>query len=194
MMAATHRLGGLAAGVAAAAVLHTEPLGSGMVIAGAVLGSLFPDIDNRNSSISRKWRVLSLAVTVGQAVIRGMSNLFPARQKKYIRSLLGHRGITHSLIPVVSLPLIMVLVGYSIGYVAEGAYAAFGLAAGILSHLLFDMLAGGVPLFMPFSVKRVTVANIKTGGGIEWLFRAVLIIIFAYFGREAIPWQKLLQV
>lgn len=193
MMAATHRLGGLAAGAAAAAVLHTEPLESGIIIAGAVLGSLLPDIDNRNSSISRKWRVLSLAVTVGQAVIRGMSNLFPVKQKKYIRSLIGHRGITHSLVPVVALPLITVLVGYSVGCAAEGVYAALGLAAGILSHLLFDMLAGGVPLFMPFSVKRVTVANIKTGGVAEWLFRAALIIVFAYFGREVI-WQKLLQV
>lgn len=193
MMAATHRLGGLAAGVAASAVLHTEPIESGVIIAGAVLGSLIPDIDNRHSSISRRWRVLSLAVTAGQAVIRGLSGLLPSRQKKYVRSLIGHRGITHSLVPVVFLPLIVVLIGYSLGYGLIGTYTAFGLAGGVISHLLFDMLAGGVPLFMPFSVKRVTVANIKTGGGVEWLFRAVLIIFFAYFGREVI-WQKLLQV
>lgn len=188
MMAATHRLGGLAAGVAVAVALHAEPIESSVIIAGAVLGSLIPDIDNRNSSISRRWRVLSLVVTVGQAVIRGMSNLFPVRQKNYIRSLIGHRGITHSFVPVVALPLITALISYSIGYAEDGFCAALGLAAGILSHLLFDMLAGGVPLFMPFSVKRVKLAAIKTGGAVEWLFRAALIIIFACLGREVI-WQ-----
>ena len=106
-------------------------------------------------------------VTVGQAVIRGMSNLFPVRQKNYIRSLIGHRGITHSFVPVVALPLITALISYSIGYAEDGFCAALGLAAGILSHLLFDMLAGGA---------------------VEWLFRAALIIIFACLGREVI-WQ-----
>lgn len=190
MMAATHRLGGLAAGMAIAAVLHTSPADTGVIIAGAVLGSLVPDIDNRQSCISRKWKIASLAVSAGQAVIRGLSNLLPRKQKKYVRSLIGHRGLTHSLAAAVLIPLVVVAGGEFLKNSITGIYAAYGMSAGILSHLLFDIFAGGVPLLMPFSVKRVCFARIKTGGLIEWIFRIILIIVFACFGMEVFLWQK----
>lgn len=194
MMAATHRLGGIAAGTALAAMLKLEAGETGILLAGAVLGSLLPDIDNRNSTISCKIPLFSLLVTAGQAVIRGISCLFPRKQKNYIRSLIGHRGLTHSLIAAVLLPLPVAAVCLSAGFESIGKYAAVGLLGGILSHLLFDMLAGGAPLFMPFTTKRVVVAKIKTGGLVEWGFRMLLIAIFIYFGMEVIPWERLLHV
>lgn len=190
MMAATHRLGGLAAGMAIAVALHTPPADMGVIIAGAVLGSLLPDIDNRQSSISRKWRLAGMAVSVGQAVIRGIANFLPKKQDRYIRSLIGHRGLTHSLAAAALIPLAVAVGGRGLGIPGVGIYAGYGMSAGIVSHLLFDMLAGGVPLMMPFSVKRVCLAHIKTGGLTEWIFRAVLVLVFAALGVEVFLWQR----
>lgn len=196
MTAASHRLGGLAAGVVLANLLHTGPVGSGMVLVSSMLGCLLPDIDNRQSAISYKFKLARFFVSVGQTVLRGISCLFPKKQKRYIRSLIGHRGLSHSLAPVVILPLVVILFGKLTGSLQTTGYIAAGTAAGILSHLIFDMFSGGVPLLMPFSVKRITLAHIKTGGVVEWLFRIVLIVVFCYFGliKEVIPWQRLLQL
>lgn len=194
MMAATHRLGGIAAGTALAVALKADVGETGILLAGAVLGSLLPDIDNRNSTISYKIPLVSLLVTAGQAVIRGISCLFPRKQKNYIRSLIGHRGLTHSLLAAVLLPLLVSAACMAAGFSRIGLYVAVGLLGGMLSHLCFDMLAGGAPLFMPLTTKRVVLAKIKTGGLVEWLFRLLLVAIFVYFGMEVIPWERLLHV
>lgn len=195
MTASTHRLGGLAAGAVMAGILHTDSVGSGMILAGSMLGCLLPDIDNRRSAISFKWPVVRALVAAGQAAIRGISCLFPRKQQRYIRSLIGHRGLTHSLIPVILTLLAGILAGRITDIGTVGSHAAGGLAAGLVSHLLMDMLAGGVPLFLPFTTKRVTLAHIKTGGAVEWLFRISLAAIFCCFGimniKEIIPWQGL---
>lgn len=194
MMAATHRLGGLAVGITLAAVSHADPANGITVIAGAVLGSLIPDIDNRHSAISRKWQLAGFGVWLGQGLIRMVSNIFPAKQRQYIRSLVGHRGLTHSLVPVVLMPLAAAGFGQVTGSAAFGYYAAAGLAGGILSHILFDMLSGGVPLLMPFSTRRIALAHIKTGGVAEWLFRLGLTMVFVYFGyEEVMSWLGLLH-
>ena len=194
MMAVTHRLGGLAAGMIIVKLLEPDIYETGIVVAGAVLGSLLPDIDNPHSSISRRWKLTSFFIALGQGIIRLLSRLLPRKQAGYISSMIGHRGITHSLIAVCLLPVPVILLGRALGYLNAGIYAALGIAGGILSHILFDMLAGGAPLLMPFTTKRIVLAKIKTGGLLEWVFRGLLIVIFLYFGREGITWQKLLQV
>lgn len=196
MMASTHRLGGIAAGTVMAVILHTNNIyESGLLLSAAVLGSIVPDIDNRNSSISRRYSFVSLLVTVGQSVIRCFAKLLPRKQENYIKSLIGHRGITHSMIPVILIPGFLIGIGYGTGYGRMSSLLASGLGVGILSHLLFDMFAGGVPLLLPFTTKRVYLAKIKTGGTIEWIFRGLLVVILIYFGLEVIePWQKLLQL
>lgn len=185
MMALTHKIGGIAAGTAIANVLHTDTCNSGIIIAAAIVGCLLPDIDNSKSSISRKWSLISLFVSAGQGIIRIISSLFPIKQREYIRSLIGHRGLTHSLVPVVMMPGIVLLVGTITGYRC-GYMIALGLTGGIISHLFLDMLAGGVPLLMPFTTKRLCLARIKTGGFLEWIFRCLLIIVFLHFGLEVI--------
>lgn len=190
MMASTHRLGGLASGTLMAALLGTDAMGSGILVTAAVLGSLVPDIDNRHSSISRKWKSMSLLVSIGQGGIRLLSELLPKKQRNYVRSLVGHRGITHSLVPAVLVGMVM-LICKAGGVRQEMTNATGAVSVGILSHLFFDMLAGGVPLFMPFSTKRVCLAHIKTGGIAEWIFRVGLMVLFLYIGiMEVIPWLK----
>lgn len=190
MTAPTHRIGGLAAGALAAAVLRPGTvLGCGMVAA-ALLGSLLPDIDNKNSSISRRWRLFSCLVTAGQRTIRLLAYILPAKQRRYVASLIGHRGLTHSLCPVILLPSVCALIGQLVGQAAWGWIGGVGLAAGILSHLVLDMLSGGVPLFMPFSTKRVCLAHIRTGGAVEWLFRMGMLVVLIYLTLEVATWQR----
>lgn len=186
MLSATHRLGGLASGIIFASAIHIPLLESGMLITGAVLGSLMPDIDNPNSTISRKMKGTSFIVRAGQGGIRLISDLLPRKQREYVRSLIGHRGLTHSLIPVAAV--------WIAAFVTD-RFLIYGIAAGLISHLVLDILSGGVPLFLPLTTKRVTIAHIKTGGAVEWFFRVILAGILIYFGyREVISWLELLHV
>lgn len=175
MTASTHRIGGITAGITLAAMWHANIPESGLVIAGALLGSLLPDIDNRHSSISRKWEFISLFVSAGQFLIRVLANVLPGKPKQYIRSLIGHRGITHSLAATLIFPGLIYVIGISIDHTETMGLLAVGIAGGILSHLLFDMCSGGVPLFMPLTTKRITLMRIRTGGIGEWLFRGILL-------------------
>ncbi len=184
MTAATHRLGGAAAGMVLSAWLPVN-ITEGMLLVGmAVLGSIIPDIDNPRSSISYKWRGISWIVTISQTLIRGVSHLFPKKQSAYIRSLIGHRGLTHSLLPVIALAVCNLSWSAWAGYAQVGYYMTVGLAGGMLSHIVFDMLAGGVPLLIPFSTKRICLSHIKTGGVGEWIFRVSLMLIFICLGLE----------
>lgn len=192
MMAATHRLGGLAAGM-----MITNYIGwdsnnivlSTAVMAGAFLGSLVPDIDNGRSSISRKFRLISYMVTVFQAVARGLANLLPARMERKLRGTVGHRGITHSLIMCVALPGMLWLLSPMIGHLGldvGGGYfwVVLSVMCGMLSHLFLDMLSGGVPLLCPFTNRRFTLAHWKTGGIGEWAFRVSVLLVFIVFCGE----------
>ena len=118
---------------------------------GAVtLGALLPDIDEPNSTIGRK--------TIG------ISNA--------IKTLCGHRGLTHS-IAFIALVSLLSLLACALGgdilreipliasYVEVANLQgdnieifAFGLVLGCIFHLIGDMLTiSGVPLLLPFSTK-----------------------------------------
>ena len=181
MMAPTHRLGGIAVGMTTAALLHTDITGTVILFAGALIGSIFPDIDNKNSRISHKMPITALVVSAGRYLIRGIASFLPRKQKQYIMALTGHRGFTHSLIGSAVLPVIVILIGLllrlKIGYIL---LAGLGIFIGCLSHLLLDMLSGGVPLLMPFSTDKILISEIKTGGSKEWLFRLCLLLILIF--------------
>lgn len=181
MMATTHRLGGIAAGAAVTSLLHPGVTGTLIIFIGALVGSIFPDIDNRNSRISRKMPVTAMVVTLGQWLIHMISAFLPKKQKSFVRSLAGHRGITHSLMGSMIFPAIICIIGILLEQKMNlWLLAAVGIFVGCLSHLLLDMLSGGVPLFMPFSTGRVRISNIKTGGFTEWLFRMIFVVIMIF--------------
>ena len=56
------------------------------------------------------------------------------------------------------------------------------MIAGNLSHLILDMLSGGVPLLMPFSVARIRVCSFRTGGVVEWMWRFAMYVGIFYLG------------
>lgn len=192
MMAASHRLGGAAAGILACSML-TAPddiAGKTVILSAAVLGSLIPDIDNPHSSISRKYRGINAVVSVIQTFFRGIAELLPRKQEKYIKGAAGHRGASHSL-----LMMLLCVALVHIGGIFLPAWrdmitlASWGVGIGVLSHLFLDMFAGGVPLLFPFTMNRVTLGHIKTGGITEWLIRAAAIgILTMIVGKEIMKW------
>jgi inner membrane protein len=137
----THVMGGLVS-------LWIVPLGGWILPSGidttslvlaiifALLGSLLPDLDARESKLSNMQ-------------IGGVTPLKPAAW--FLNRSLGHRGVMHSLLAlliaslVFSLPLALFL----------DSFAGVGLALGYLSHLLLDACTkSGVPLYWPDN-KRV---------------------------------------
>ncbi|MCM1118908.1 MAG: metal-dependent hydrolase [bacterium] len=186
MMATTHRLGGIAVGATAAALLHTNTAGTLILITGALVGSIFPDIDNKKSTISRKMLITALVVSAGRHLINAVTASFPKEQKQYVKLLIGHRGFTHSLIGSTILPVFVILIGLLLKLKARYLMlAGLGIFSGCLSHLFLDMLSGGVPLFMPFSTDLLIVARIKTGSSMERIFRVclALVLLFSLIGK-----------
>lgn len=183
MTGTTHRLGGAAIGIITADLLigNAHPALQAATIAGAILGSLIPDIDNPRSSISCKWRLLRMIIGIFQSIVRGLAALLPHKKEQYVRSVIGHRGISHSLTMCAIVSILLYFLCQLFHTASFIKYFFLGIPAGMVSHILLDMLAGGSPLFSPFSVKRVTLAHIKTGGVGEWIFRSAATLIFILF-------------
>lgn len=174
MTGTTHKIGGVCAGAIALDILELpliSPHGA-LLMAGAVLGSLLPDIDHPGSAASHKLRPAAAVYRLGQGLVRSLSGILPGSVGNTVRSLSGHRGITHSLLLPISLSAALFFSG---GAVATGL---IGTLAGVISHIGLDMLSGGVPLLLPFSSKRLILARIRTGGMAE----AAVRVIFAAAG------------
>ena len=113
---------------------------------GIFVGSLFVDIDNFKSKIGSKTF--------------GLSYLF--------QTILGHRGIFHSL-------LFAILLSFALSFVS--ASIAYGFFIGYFSHLIIDSFnIQGVKLFYPFS-KQNFKGFIRVNGLIEKLIFVVLVLV-----------------
>ena len=105
-----------------------------------LFASLLPDIDHPQSKVGRRVKPLSWLI----------NNIF------------GHRGIFHSIWPVVVLYIVLV---YLLGWKLAG----IGLCVGFMSHLISDALTlDGVNFGHPFRAK--VSGFIRTGGASEWVF------------------------
>ncbi len=118
--------------------LYGLPLGlsfdsMSLAILFAVIGSLLPDLDARESKLS------NIAIG-GVAPLKLVARLLS-------RSL-GHRGPMHSLLAVL---VVAIAFGLPLALFID-AFAGFGLTLGYLSHLLLDACTrSGVPLYWPDS-------------------------------------------
>lgn len=150
MTGKTHILGGLEFGclgaiAASVAVPELTTIQVGSFIMGSTVGALIPDIDHPNSVISRQVPVISGLYRVIAALDKGICK-FLRREYR-----MGHRGITHSLVPI---GLLLGLLLY-FGRGAQIFELLLGLLVGCISHVVFDMLnPSGVPILLPFSDKR----------------------------------------
>ena len=190
MMAPTHRMGGLLTGITVVNCINSYTTVGGMIaiIPGTIIGCYLCDIDNGNSRISYRWKIVRFFVAAGQMLIRIIAFFLPQKQKKYVLRLIGHRGLFHSLFMVLLCTAPIIVAGictpifgsFIIGY-------GIGIGLGMLSHITLDALSGGVNPLLPFSDKPVVLAQIKTGGFIEWLLLSALTIITAIVTIHMLP-------
>jgi Predicted membrane-bound metal-dependent hydrolases len=142
MIGKTHMLGGAAAGVLASAYFQLPFETALATTAISTLGSLIPDIDHKNSKIS------NTAKPVGAVV----------------NTIFGHRGLFHFWLFYLGLGVAGIIV-----YPQYITYIC-ALVMGIGTHLLLDAQNPmGIPLFYPFSKKRIHMLKIKTGSKTESL-------------------------
>lgn len=153
----THVLGAEAAclGLTVPGIYRPETLvAAGGFFIAAGIGALLPDIDTKHSTVSNEHRVTSF----------------------FTRLFFTHRGFTHSLLACGIL--------YVLGMILTGFFPVLpvvnGLALGVLSHILLDMLNPmGVCLFFPWK-KKISVGKIRTGGLFEKLFFLCLVVLCGY--------------
>lgn len=187
MTGKTHRVGGAIAG---ALVIHISGYNldvAACTMVGAIFGSLLPDIDHPKSTISIKLWFVSWPLMILKQIIKMATSGLSKKKQRNISSMLGHRGITHSLLACISVLVAAIAIGAFIQVKGngngstEGYYIAFaiGILAGMVSHLALDMLSNGVPLLCPISYKRVGVKWIKTGSIQEWILFTILCVLLS---------------
>ncbi|WP_312651892.1 metal-dependent hydrolase [Aminipila sp.] len=153
----THSLGGVAAGlVIVSAGNITDPVQQSTIMTGAILGSLFPDIDHRQSWIGHK---LPIAADI-------------------LAGLFKHRGAIHTPVFVLIVSIILGMLNWGwlhdLNYLAT--YFIKGFIPGMVSHLILDTLnVQGIMWLWPISTKRVHVLSIRTNSMME----AVVCIVLA---------------
>lgn len=137
MLGKTHAAAGICAGIGLTMAVATSPLAGAVIIGESWLGSLFPDIDHKNSKISKKLKLTGF-----------IARLFA-----------GHRTLFHN-------PLTYAAV-YAILRYFRPDLARFlvPLFMGIGTHLFLDTLTPmGIPLLPNL---RLHIGNIRTGSGAE---------------------------
>lgn len=185
MTGTTHRLAGIGTGIAAIEMLQVNDVKiQSVLLTGCILGSLLPDIDNPQSTISYKIPFIRTIYSIFQKLIRLFANILPKRQKEYVKSSIGHRGLSHSLFAAIMVPVLVWVTG-SILHLHADTFS-IGLLFGLLSHIFLDLFSGGTRLFLPFSIHNIKFLKIKTGGMIEWIIRIVLTVVLAYGVKECI--------
>lgn len=146
MLKNTHTAAGMCAGFALAAVYTAPPLTAAAIVVEATIGSLLPDIDHKDSFISKKLRPVGWAA----------------------RIFFGHRSFFHSV-------FVYAAVFAALWFWRQPlAVSLLPLFAGIASHLFLDALnPAGIPLLFK---RRVHLARIYTGSGAENFLRFLLCV------------------
>lgn len=129
MLAFTHAATGAFVASAGALIAQPSPFGTKLLLLGGLLGSLLPDIDHPKSWLGRRIPFISIPLS----------------------ALVGHRGVTHSLIALVA-TLLIALAGLSHWGMALGKWSPLvtGLCLGYASHLFGDWATpSGIPLMWP---------------------------------------------
>lgn len=141
-------------------VMHfTNALTTPAVI-GMCLGTLLPDIDEPKSWIGRRTRGLSDGA----------------------KCAFGHRGITHSLVAVLTVAVILLLLSVFIGF---GEEIVVWFALGYLLHIVEDSFSkSGVAWLKPFSKKYFQsgagIVYYITGSIVEKLILLVVIVLVVW--------------
>lgn len=171
MMAGSHVAVGLMAATTYSTLIGT-PFGP-VTAAAAAFGSLLPDLDHPGSFLGRRvvrfGAFLSALAALAQwgvgfpvpASVLGLTVGFTLTPVALY--LVGHRGITHSLLGVGASLVVLALFGWL------GNPVVVAAVIGYLAHLAGDLLTGeGIPLLWPAG-RRYGLLGVRTGGLLEWL-------------------------
>ena len=159
----THTIGGIGAGL-----LLVTATGCGLgeaaqtaVMAGAVIGSLFPDIDHSKSYISHKVPIASFAAS----------------------TVFKHRGFLHSPLFVILASVILTAGSKDFFYGVQLQIASqflAGFLSGMLSHIILDTFnKQGIPWLWPYK-KRFRMLSIRTDSMMETAFAIALTVLIGY--------------
>ena len=173
MTGPTHVISGLAAAVALGRLASVAP--TTVEFLTLIVGTLAPDIDGRGT-ITRPGKILRpfLGRWIG-GFIDGVFGLFTGT----VRLLFGHRGFIHA-------PLLAV-VFFALGATFERGWVTW-FAIGYALHLLGDaMTVEGIPLWSPFSSRRMSLSKIRTGSRTERLVATGLVLVTVVFGWSLLP-------
>lgn len=167
MMYYTHVPAGVAAGLMYQAMVpNTNPLTFSISCAFGGLGAMIPDLDSKNSKISRKLPFLSAPICL---ITKWMN---PNK-----KNLLHIRGITHELY------FWVLMIVFPMVYCSVYPTFAITLFVGVLSHLLLDACnPSGIAFFAPITDKRTRFMKIKTGSGGEKVFSVFMYLLCIGFG------------
>lgn len=165
MIGKTHLAAGIFTGSALSFIHNTDIKTSLLLTAGTALGSLLPDIDKRNSLISRALKPLGMIV----------------------EPLLGHRTLLHD--PVFYITL------FGMFHLTLEQYLPIFLPIfwGVGSHLLLDALTlQGIPFFYFLKLtkvrpKKIRLLKIRTGAGVDRALGSIFFIAaMAFFALHFI--------
>ncbi|WP_284155523.1 metal-dependent hydrolase [Sulfuricystis multivorans] len=138
-----------------------------MFLAGGAIGSLLPDIDHPKSWLGRRIPFISIPLS----------------------NLVGHRGITHSMIALIVVQSIVLAAIAYLRATQDRAFAApFLIAAGIgyASHLVADWMSNtGIPLLWPNRDRFAAPITLQTGSAAEYL---IAFGIYVWFGVNFLRW------
>lgn len=127
------------------------PIVSGFV--GAVLGSLFPDIDTSTSKMGKKLKPIS----------------------KIINKMFGHRGFFHCPLLIIGLFFLFKYI-FETNNITEYSIAYMGFLFGIGIHLVCDMMTkGGIPVLYPFYTAKFSLTRLKSGSEKEIITLGIVI-------------------
>lgn len=159
----THISGGVLAGAIITGAAIPDNTHTALILGGAMIGSLLPDIDHTKSKISRS----SLATSV----IAQATRLFTK-----------HRGIIHTPIFILFVWVLAYLISAFMSASAQEYFKLFvsGIVPGMLSHLILDTLnPGGIMWIFPINQNYYHIGGIKTGSIFETLVTIALISVIA---------------
>ncbi len=166
-----------------AAGVRVEPL----MLAGAVLGSLLPDIEHPKAMVNSKiLPIKSKSMLVIMSAAAGILLILGGlADKSLLKQLIGvyiliagqssHRTFTHSLLGLSSI----VYISYQLSVYRGFQGFAAGLAVGTALHILADSFtSGGVSLLYPLYNKRIGFPiAMKTGGLTERVIFIISLIV-----------------
>jgi membrane-bound metal-dependent hydrolase YbcI (DUF457 family) len=173
MTAPTHVISGLAVVVAVGRLAGMTPDAVGLLA--VIFGSLAPDIDG-TGVITRPGTILRRLLGRGLANLLDMIAEFVAA---VVRLFFRHRGFIHA-------PLLAVCLLAAGVLLAQGCLIWFGV--GYAVHLLGDaMTRGGIPMWSPFSTRRVSLSSMRTGSRGELVVASVLLVFTCLCGWTLLP-------